>query len=119
MPHPQAEPARYRRSSGPGLMRTRSMGSAHRIQASARVAVGAFTKGNLGNTDTAPVRPDDTRDWTGETYRPAKPRAVKPARKPGPLDQRQPRGALTRGIPARREVYTPREYVNAECRLSS
>lgn len=126
MPHPQAEPARYRRSSGPGLMRSRSMGSAHRITASARSSVGAFTKGNLGDSNTAPVRMDESQDWNGAlAYVPVHVRSaarrsqpVKPARKLGPLDQREPSRPLTRrGIPTTRDVYVPRAYVNAVCSL--
>lgn len=99
-------------------MRTHSMGSAHRIVASPRVAVGAFTKGNLNDGNTAPVRTDDTADWDGaRAYRPAAPKPVKPMRKPGPLDQRTPRGALTRGIPTRTETYVPRAYGDTSARL--
>lgn len=102
------------------------MGSAHRITASARSSVGAFTKGNLGDSNTAPVRADDTPDWNGEDdYRPARfaaaaRRAVKPARTPGPLDQRQPSSALTRrGVPTKRDDYVAPAYVNAACRVDA
>lgn len=119
----------YARPVGPGLMDTYSIGTARpRPGVTARPSVGAFTKGNLGDSNTAPERDltvTEPEDWEGESYnaRTLNGRA-KPARRPrvknvDPLKPRKPRGALTRGIPARRETYVAPSYVNAEFKLGA